>query len=94
LPAAPQTYFLHDVVVAEAVRGVGAARAVLSILQCVARLHRLDSITLVSVNATTDYWTKLGFRAVDSLALQSYVREKYSNEAVLMSASVSLYFET
>jgi GNAT superfamily N-acetyltransferase len=94
LPVTPTTYYLHDIVVAPELRGQGLARRLIPVLRCVTRLHQLASITLVSVNATTKYWHSLGWRDVDSADLQRYVRDAYSDEAVMMVAPVDRFFET
>ncbi|MCA0302854.1 MAG: GNAT family N-acetyltransferase [Proteobacteria bacterium] len=65
LPAQPDCLYVHDVVVAPAARGQGAAGACIARLVEVARARDLPALTLVSVYDTWPMWQRHGFRIAD-----------------------------
>lgn len=75
LPAGPDAFHLHDIVLDPAARGRGHAAAVLAMLFGQAVRLRLPRATLVAVAGTADYWQRQGFRPIpprDAAALESY----------------------
>jgi hypothetical protein len=82
LPPSPSTYFLHDVAVSPSYRGRGLVQFLVGLLPIVARLFRLDHMTLISVNRTELFWRKFGFKdtsaqtAVLAATIQ-YIRDLY-----------------
>jgi hypothetical protein len=92
LPDAPTTYFIHDLALADSVRGKHKAIALFPLLLTVARLCRLYHMTLIAVNQSEGFWAKLGFTTTVDQGLQAAVRAKYSDEALHMDLSFSLNF--
>jgi ribosomal protein S18 acetylase RimI-like enzyme len=94
LPAAPETYFIHDVAVDADWRGRGLAQTAVSVLLNVARLARLDHVSLVSVSRTQGYWRRLGFAETTDPVVQAAVRKAYADDARHMAQSIGPHFET
>lgn len=69
LPADADCLYLHDVALAPAARGRGAAAAVLERLATLARESHLPGIALVAVCGTPPFWIRQGFVAVDAPSL-------------------------
>ncbi len=92
LPATPTTYFIHDLALDDQWRGKGLAAAIMPVIQDVTRIFRLAHQTLVAVHRTEGFWRKFGFTATPDAALQSVVRQKYSDEATHMEACVDHHF--
>lgn len=65
LPPRPDCLYLHDVVVAPAARGQGAAGAYVAAMSALARSRGLPMLALVSVHETWPMWQRHGFRVVD-----------------------------
>lgn len=75
LPAGPDAFHLHDIVLDPAARGRGHAAAALAMLFGQAAGLGLPRATLVAVAGTADYWQRQGFRPIpprDPAALESY----------------------
>lgn len=76
LPSSPDCLYLHDVAVAPAARGRGAAAQLIDRLCLLASQGRVGFIALTSVYGTAGFWRGMGFAAAssDRLAekLQSY----------------------
>ncbi len=70
LPAAADCLHLHDIVIAPALRGTGAAGRYVEEMAAVARVHGLPLLALVSVYGTNRLWRRFGFveRATPELA--------------------------
>ena len=92
LPLQPSAYLVHDIAISEDYRRHGAARRLMTLLQVAAKLFRVEHITLISVNGTVEFWNRNGFVRTDNHYLQQVVRQKYSEEAVHMEASIGKYF--
>jgi GNAT superfamily N-acetyltransferase len=67
LPAAPDCYYLHDLVLSEAVRGQGHALAAVDLVVAQARAGGFDTILLVAVSAAHGYWERAGFEPCPDL---------------------------
>jgi len=77
---------LHDVVLAEDVRGRGLSKLLLRRLEAVAAARMFEHICLVSVGGREDFWTAAGYRAHDEVA----VDESYGSQAMYMSKPVEV----
>jgi N-acetylglutamate synthase-like GNAT family acetyltransferase len=75
--------FIHDLAVAQFLRGSGAAAALLSEALDVARRASLASVRLVSLSAATHFWIKHGF----SLVVGERLPDDYG-EAVFMQRAI------
>ena len=84
LPAAPATYFIHDLTLDAAARGQGLGRAVVPELIAAARSQSLTHVTLIAVNRRGPFWQAGGFTATNDAALQAQARTKYGAGAVHM----------
>lgn len=67
LPAGADVFYLHDLALMPQMRGQGhAASGLRKVLEAAGD----RPLTLVSVNGTVPFWTRLGFQVVDSPALR------------------------
>lgn len=69
LPAAPSTYYIHDVALLAQVRGGGTGTALVARLVAQARSAGLAELSLVAVNGSDGFWRRQGFADVDEPAL-------------------------
>ncbi len=83
LPAAPSTYYIHDIALLPGARGSGAAAQVVAALVEQARVERLPSLSLVAVNGSERFWRRQGFETLDIPALAEKLRS-YSDDARFM----------
>jgi ribosomal protein S18 acetylase RimI-like enzyme len=81
LPPHPDTYFIHDVAIDDALRGQGYAALLLPVLATVAKREGITHMTLIAVSASETFWRKAGFAITADAALQRAARSKYSDEA-------------
>ncbi len=70
LPIHPSTYYIHDVALLPAARGLGAVEQLLANLLPIARGYGLSTMSLTAVNNSYDFWTRHGFIEIDDPALQ------------------------
>jgi ribosomal protein S18 acetylase RimI-like enzyme len=64
IPDEADTFYIHDVAVAERCRGRGLGRALASRLLDLAHDRGFTRLELVSVQGSTPFWEKFGFRRV------------------------------
>lgn len=74
LPAAPETYYIHDLALAAEARGTGAAAAILDHLARYARGKGYRTMSLVAVNGSAEFWRRQGFARTDVAALAGKLR--------------------
>lgn len=72
LPETPDHFYVHDVALATQARGAGAARAVVSWFEALARGHGFNEIRLVAVSGSANVWAKLGFAESGAPVSPSY----------------------
>ena len=77
---------LHDLVLAEDVRGRGLSKLLLRRLEAVATARMFEHVCLVSVGGSESFWAAAGYRAHREVA----VDESYGPQAVYMSKSVEV----
>lgn len=87
LPALPSLYYLHDLALAPAMRGSGAAPAAVEAALAVASRHGFGQLALVAVNGADRFWRRSGFTPVDDAALQAAAR-RYDPQALYMARDV------
>ena len=83
LPEHPTTFYIHDIALLPAARGTGAALHIVRRLTVHARSLSLSSISLIAVNASAGFWSRLGFHAVCDPALAVKLRS-YDSDARFM----------
>jgi ribosomal protein S18 acetylase RimI-like enzyme len=83
IPANADTYYIHDVAVREAARRAGAASDIVAVLAAHATAAGFATMTLISVNDTGAFWTRLGFRPTADQALRAKLAS-YGADARLM----------
>ncbi len=83
LPEQPTTYYIHDIALLRAARRTGAALDVVRRLDAHARSLGLPNISLIAVNASADFWSRLGFHSVHHPALDAKLRS-YDADARFM----------
>ena len=82
LPSArPDTLYLHDLALLPAARGTGAGAAIVSRLAEAAR--PFGAMSLVAVNASTPFWTRMGFFRYEDDALAAKLAS-YESSALYM----------
>jgi GNAT superfamily N-acetyltransferase len=84
LPAAPTTYFLHDVALDASLRRMNLASALIPQLVETARGVPVGRMMLVAVSGSDPFWTRMEFRRTNDEALQAAARTKYGPGAVHM----------
>lgn len=65
LPAAPDTYYLHDLALLPVARRVGAASQIVRALIKHAAVENYQTMTLVAVNGSVPFWEKHGFAVAE-----------------------------
>ena len=83
LPAAPTTYYIHDVALLPAARGKGYAVQAAERLIAHARAEGFGNLSLVAVNRSQAFWERFGFRMVSITSLDAKLAS-YGPDAVLM----------
>ncbi|NGO72667.1 GNAT family N-acetyltransferase [Streptomyces boncukensis] len=76
---------LHDLVVAEDLRGRGLARRLLRHLTATARARRYERMSLVAVAGSAPFWAARGFHTERGIA----VPDSYGADAVYMSMAMA-----
>jgi GNAT superfamily N-acetyltransferase len=84
LPPRADTFYIHDVALMPDMRGIGLAEKVIELLAQQANTERLESITLVAVNAARRFWSKHGFEVVQQDAVRAKLAS-YGAAAVYMT---------
>lgn len=69
LPPHPNVWYIHDIALMSETRGQGAARAIVTELETLARGHGLHRLALVAVNDSTAFWQRHGFTDATTPAL-------------------------
>ena len=64
LPDPATTYYIHDLATLPEARGRGAGSKVIEKLVQQARSTGLTNMSLIAVNASTDFWVRHGFRTI------------------------------
>ncbi len=68
LPAAPTTYYFHDIALLPAARGGGAASDIVVRLAVHARAQGFATVSLVAVGGSAGFWQKHDFAVVEGSA--------------------------
>lgn len=69
IPPRPTTYYVHDLALLPETRGTGAGAAMANAILAHARATGYDNASLVAVNGSVPFWSKVGFEVVDDPAL-------------------------
>jgi ribosomal protein S18 acetylase RimI-like enzyme len=82
----PDCFYIHDITLLPQARGTGIARAMLQDAFAQARLAGFDTMSLVAVAQSGDYWDKAGFTTYPALPAQKHAAllEVYGPGARLM----------
>ncbi|MGL4634760.1 MAG: GNAT family N-acetyltransferase [Beijerinckiaceae bacterium] len=83
IPQKSNTWYLHDLALLPAVRGTGAAGALVKELIYQAKLQGFSYMTLVAVNGSAGFWERNGFRKVNDGSLDRKLAS-YDKEACYM----------
>lgn len=83
LPAAPTTYYIHDVALLPVARGKGYAVQAADRLIAHARAAGFGNLSLAAVNRSQAFWEKVGFRVLAVAGLEAKLAS-YGPDAVLM----------
>lgn len=84
LPEAPTTYYIHDIALLPETRGSGAGSAIAEAVLAHARLAGFDNVSLVAVNGSVPFWSRLGFTIVSDPALDAKLKS-YDDAARFMA---------
>jgi hypothetical protein len=82
IPAAPTTYYLHDVAILPEGRGNGASLRLMTRLAGLA--DGLPNISLIAVNNSKPFWLRQGFAIIEREELKPKL-ESYGGEAFYMA---------
>lgn len=69
LPPHPNVWYIHDIALLPEVRGTGAAAAIVTELESLARAHGLHRLALTAVNNSAAFWQRHGFTDATTPAL-------------------------
>jgi len=83
LPAAPSTFYIHDLALSSAVRNTGAAAQIVAWLAEHALGEHFRHMSLVAVNGSEGFWQRQGFTATHDQTLK-YPLSSYGNDAQYM----------
>ncbi|RTL52924.1 MAG: GNAT family N-acetyltransferase [Bradyrhizobiaceae bacterium] len=88
IPAAPSTYYIHDLALAPQTRGTGTATWIVSKLAEHAFATRLSAMSLVAVNGSAGFWQRQGFVRADVPALAEKLRTYRDDGARFMTRTL------
>jgi GNAT superfamily N-acetyltransferase len=69
LPPRPDVWYVHDIALLPEARGLGAASAIVTELETLARAHGLHRLALTAVNNSAPFWQRHGFTDATTPAL-------------------------
>lgn len=69
IPERPTTYYIHDLALLPQTRGTGAGAAMAEAIVAHARETGHDNASLVAVNSSVPFWSRVGFEVVHEPAL-------------------------
>jgi ribosomal protein S18 acetylase RimI-like enzyme len=74
LPTKPSTYYIHDVALLPAARGLGAVKQLLENFLSLAQVDGLSTMSLTAVNNSCGFWRSHGFVEIYDPALQTQLK--------------------
>lgn len=83
LPAAPSTFYIHDLALSPAVRNTGAASQIIAWLAEHARANAIHHMSLIAVNGSAGFWQRRGFTVTHHPTLTRTINS-YEGEAQYM----------
>ena len=84
MPPKADSYFIHDLTLDASIRRRNLAARLVPALMQAARDTKIAHMTLVAVNGTSPFWSRMGFARTEDEAIQAQAREKYDACAVHM----------
>ena len=84
LPRVADSFFIHDLTLDASMRRRHLAAALVPDLVRAARGAALSHMTLVAVNGSAPFWSRMGFHRTADEAIQAAARAKYDAGAVHM----------
>ena len=88
LPENPSSYFIHDLALDPSMQRRNLAGTLVPRIISVANGIPVPGITLVAVNGSEPFWSRMGFRTTDNPAFQASTRKKYGESAVHMQRNL------
>jgi ribosomal protein S18 acetylase RimI-like enzyme len=85
LPAAPSTFYIHDLAILPEARGGGHAASIVTRL--ITHARDLPSLSLIAVSNSAPFWERHGFRAVDDHALRAKLASYGADARFMVRAS-------
>lgn len=89
LPAQPESWYLHDLALAETVRGQGRAKEAILLAEHAARKANLPVLSLTATGPARTFWLRQGFTPEDISEAEKVVLASYDPEASFLSRPVS-----
>lgn len=89
LPQAPDRWYIHDIVLSPATRGLGLAGTGIALMETIARSYGLPCISLVSTRLALKFWEKQGFTPENISTEEEKVLASYDPEARLLSRIIA-----
>src|SRR5262249_32027925 len=83
LPATPSSFYIHDPALLPTVRRTGHAQEIVTEILDQARTTGFTNVSLIAVNRSTAFWTRMGF-AVDRDPALAAKLATYDADAVFM----------
>jgi GNAT superfamily N-acetyltransferase len=71
LPSEPDTFYIHDIALLSAVRGLGLGVAIVERLARLAKEAGLSTMSLVAVSGSELFWQRSGFEAIEDPTIQA-----------------------
>ena len=88
LPAAPTTYYIHDIALLPSAQGQGAGRTMLDASDARALALGLPTLSLVTVAEAAEFWRAAGVAATPVSATAQEALRSYGERAFFMTRSV------
>lgn len=88
LPPQPDRWYLHDLALDDAVRGMGKAKGAIALVEQAARTARMPAISLTATGPARSFWLRQGFTPETVSPAEQAVLASYDPEASLLSRPV------
>jgi GNAT superfamily N-acetyltransferase len=88
LPAAPSTFYIHDLALSPMVRKTGAASQIVAWLVDYALAGGIPHMSLIAVNGSANFWQRQGFTMTQDRTLTDSLRS-YGDDAQFMVRDLS-----
>lgn len=88
LPARPDSWYVHDLALDDAVRGQGRAKEAITLAENAARMANLPTLSLTATGPAGLFWLRQGFTPEEISEAEKAVLASYDPEASFLSRPV------